>query len=156
MIDLIYFSPEIRCYKDGRVERLNKGGNHCGRKGVWKFVDNIDNSCGYNRIRINKKMTFRHRIIASCFLGLDIDDPTEIPDHIDRDKLNNSANNLRIVTGQQNTFNTNAKGYYWNKANGKWMASIQINGERIYLGQFDNEADASKAYQDAKLIYHVI
>ena len=156
MIDLIYFSPEIRCYRDGSVERLNKGGNHCGRKGEWKFVNNVDNLKGYNRVCINGKMTSRHRIIAFCFLGLDINNPTEFIDHEDRDKLNNAVNNLRIVTNQQNQFNTDAKGYYWHKKNGKWMAAIKINGETIYLGYFDNEADASKAYQDAKLIHHVI
>jgi len=156
MIDLIYFSPEIRCYRDGRVERLNKGGNHCGRKGEWKFVDNIDNRKGYNRICINSKLIQRHRIIAYCFLGLDINNRWDLVDHEDRDKLNNAVNNLRIVTKQQNSFNTGAKGYYWNKKNGKWQSYITINGKTIHLGCFDNEADASKAYQDAKLIYHII
>jgi len=148
MIDLIYFTPEIRCYRDGKVERWFRGG--------WQIVENTDNNCGYNQISVNKKLVKRHRIIAYCFLGLNIDNPSEIVDHEDRNGLNNAVNNLRIVTKQQNGFNTDAKGYYWHKVSSKWMAYITINGKLIYLGRFDNEADASKAYQDAKLIYHLI
>jgi hypothetical protein len=147
-IDLIYFTPEIRCCRVGRVERLFRGS--------WQIIANTDNHGGYNRIKINGKMIYRHRIIAFCFLGLNIDDPSEIVDHEDRDKLNNAVNNLRIVTNQQNQFNRNAKGYCWHKASSKWKAQIKINGVLLHLGLFDNEADASKAYQDAKLIHHLI
>jgi hypothetical protein len=156
MIDLIYFTPEIRCYRDGRVERLNKGGNHCGKKGFWKFVDNIDNTNGYNRIRINGKMTLRHRIIGCCFLDLDIDNKEEQIDHEDRDKLNNAVDNLRIVTQQENCFNTRARGYSWHKSTCKWRAQIRINNKLKNLGYFDDEESAHKSYQDAKLIYHII
>ena len=149
MIDLIYFTSEIRCYRDGSVERLFKSRG-------WKIVENTHNNKGYNHVSFNGKLIRRHRIIAFCFLGLDIDNPTEIVDHIDRGKLNNAVDNLRIVTNQQNQFNTNARGYSWHKVIEKWEASIRINGKLIYLGRFDNEADASKAYQDAKLIHHVI
>ena len=149
MIDLIYFTPEIRCYRDGKVERFSYK--------KWRLVANMaPKGHDYNEIGVNGKMKRRHRVIACCFLGLDIDNPLEIVDHEDRDKLNNAANNLRIVTGQQNNFNRGAKGFCWVKSRGKWQASIKINGKNIYLGLFNNEADASKAYQDAKLIHHVI
>jgi hypothetical protein len=148
MIDCIYFTPEIRCYRDGSVERFSYK--------KWKIVENTADCKGYNTIKINKKKIKRHRIIAYCFLRLNIDDPTEIPDHIDRNPLNNDVNNLRVVTNQENQFNTNARGYYWNKAKGKYKAQIKINGKNIHLGYFDDETDASKAYQDAKLIHHII
>lgn len=149
MIDCIYFTPEIRCYRDGSIERLFK------RKG-WVIMENKDNHNGYNDININKKQIKRHRIIAYCFLGLNIDDSTEFIDHIDRNKLNNAVNNLHIVTHQENQFNRNAKGYTWNKLANKWRAQIKINGQQIHLGYFDDEADASNAYQAAKLIHHII
>jgi hypothetical protein len=149
MIDCIYFSPEIRCFRDGSIERLFK------RKG-WKNMENKDNSRGYNQISINSKLIKRHRIIAYCFLGLNIDDTTEIIDHEDRNKLNNAVNNLRVVTQQENTWNTNAKGYYWNKLRDKWQAYITINGETKHLGMFNDETDARNAYQAAKLIHHII
>ena len=77
-------------------------------------------------------------------------------DHIDRDKTNNSISNFRVVTKQQNTFNTGAKGYYWHTQRNKWWAKIMLDGKAIYLGLFDTEEEASQAYQDAKLIYHSI
>jgi hypothetical protein len=152
MIDLIYFSPEIRCYRDGSVERLDKR-YKCPR---WRIVENTDNVDGYNHIKINNKWFLRQRIIASCFLGFNIQDHSKEIDHINRNRLGNSVDNLRILDGNKNRWNNNAKGFYFREDNGKWMAVISVNNKRIYLGQFDNEADASKAYQDAKLIYHVI
>ena len=138
----------MRCYRDGSVERLFRKG--------WKIIENTDNCKGYNIIGVNQGRIKRHRIVAFCFLGLNIDDPTEVIDHEDRNKLNNAVNNLRIVTNQQNQFNRNARGYYWYKPLNKWKVYIGIDGKKIHLGYFDNEADASKAYQDAKLIHHLI
>jgi hypothetical protein len=77
-----------------------------------------------------------------------------VVDHIDRNSLNNQRSNLRLVTPQENAFNTNAKGYWWNKRSNKWQAGIRINYKPIHLGYFNTEAEASAAYQEAKLRYH--
>jgi hypothetical protein len=149
-IDCVYFTPEIRCYRDGSVERLFKNGG-------WKIIENANNCHGgYNQIQINGIKIRRHRIIAYCFLGLDIDNLSSMIDHEDRNPLNNAVNNLRIVTNQENQFNKNAKGYSLNKSSGKYAAYICINGKKNHLGYFDDEADASNAYQVAKLIHHII
>lgn len=149
MIDLVYFTPEVRCYRDGRVERLFK------RKG-WRLVPNIDNDKGYNRIEVDGKKVRRHRMIAYCFHGLDIDDLTQKVDHISRDRGENTADNLRVVTQQQNQFNRGAKGYFWDKSRGNWRAYINIDGRRIHLGRFDSDEDAHQAYLTAKTIHHII
>ena len=78
-------------------------------------------------------------------------------DHKDGNPSNDSIENLRIVTHQQNHFNrTRAKGYYFHKKAKKWMAYIQINGKLKYLGYFENEEEAHQAYLKAKEIYHII
>jgi hypothetical protein len=77
-------------------------------------------------------------------------------DHIDRIRNHNHISNFRVGTQQQNMFNRGAKGYYWNKQKRKWQARIVLDGILIHLGVFDTEAEASQAYQDAKLIYHII
>ena len=124
------------------------------------YEKKISNVNGYLRLVLThkgkQKNYFIHRLVAFCFLELDIENTKQVIDHQDRDKSNNFVSNLRIVTQQQNLFNTNAKGYYWNKLAKKWQTYITIDGKYIYLGYFINEADASKAYQDAKLIYHII
>ena len=113
---------------------------------------------GYKQLQLyfegKRKFYLVHRIVAHVYLGLDIENPKQIIDHIDRNTLNNNVSNLRIVTHQQNQFNTNAKGYTWYKR--KWKAYIKLNGKKIHLGYFEKEEDASKAYKDAKLIHHII
>jgi hypothetical protein len=49
----------------------------------------------------------------------------------------------------------NVKGYAFNKAIKKYQARIKIGRKQIYLGSFDTPEEASEAYQQAKLIYHV-
>lgn len=77
-------------------------------------------------------------------------------DHINNNSLDNRIENLRILTHQQNQFNTNAKGYYWHNKTNKWQAQIMINGKTTYLGLFAEEEDAKQAYLEAKEKYHII
>ena len=78
-------------------------------------------------------------------------------DHIDGNPKNNNIENLRVVTNQENQWNqTRAKGYYWDKINKKWRASIKFNKIHKHLGHFELEEDARQAYLDAKKIYHII
>jgi len=142
----VYFNDSIRCYEDGRVERLWRGLK-------WKEVPNMANATGgYNHIKIDYNTIKRQRIIAACFLGLNIDDPKQEIDHINRDRLDNRVENLRIVTRQQNAYNQDAKGC--SKQGNKWKAYIKKNQMYIYLGLFDTEEKARQAYLDAKAIYH--
>jgi hypothetical protein len=144
----VLFNDTIRCYEDGRVERLFK------KKGWCEIKPTANQGEGYNLISINKKVILRHRIIASCFLGLNIDDLTQFVDHINRIRTDNRVENLRVVTRQQNQFNTAAKGYYPHR--GKWQAKITLNHKTMTIGFFDTEEEAHQAYLDAKLIYHII
>jgi hypothetical protein len=77
-------------------------------------------------------------------------------DHINGNRDDNRIDNLRSVTNQQNLFNTNAKGYTFNKNKNKFKSQIRVNNKSIYLGYFDTEVEASKAYLDAKKMYHKI
>jgi hypothetical protein len=117
-------------------------------------------SRGYLRLPLyykGKEKSYKvHRLVAFAFLNLDLENKKQIIDHKDRNQLNNDVSNLRILSQQQNTFNTNAKGYSWHKRDKKWVAQISINGKSIYLGCFETEEDARQAYLDAKLIYHII
>jgi len=77
-------------------------------------------------------------------------------DHINSVRDDNRISNLRSVTNQQNQFNRDPKGYYWNKSTSKWKSGIRLNGKYIYLGLFDNEEDARQSYLKSKEIYHTI
>lgn len=82
-------------------------------------------------------------------------------DHRDGDRLNCRRSNLRNCSHAQNCRNTPArltnrlglKGVQ-RTPEGRFAARIQVDGEQIYLGRFDEAADAARAYDRAALQYH--
>ena len=145
---------KLLVYINGMILRYRDKANGRFKKGWSEAKGSIDNTTGYLRTRLNRKDFLKHRIVGYAFLGLDIDNPKQLIDHIDRNKQNNNMNNLRIVSHQENLFNTNAKGYY--KKGHKYQAYIKINNKQIYLGYYDTEEEARNAYLKAKEIYHII
>jgi hypothetical protein len=109
---------------------------------------------GYARIAINGKWHQSHRLIYMYHKG-EITDGLQI-DHIDRNKLNNNIENLRLVTHQENQWNRGAKGYDLHKPSNKFQARIKLNGQKISLGYFDTEKEANCAYLKAKKELHII
>ena len=67
-------------------------------------------------------------------------------DHIDRDRSNNRASNLRLATAQQNRLNTEIKGY--TKIRNKYRAQRWVDGHMIHLGMYDTPEAATAAYQE--------
>ena len=142
----------LRVYKDGRLERKMK------RQG-WREIPNTSNCDGYNMIRAPSKINlYRHRIVMAAHnTAFDINNTTHLIDHIDHNKLNNSFDNLRVVTHQGNQFNRdNVRGYCWSKEKGMWKSQIQISKKNKFLGYFDTEEAARAAYIAGKEKYHVI
>ncbi len=121
------------------------------------FIIKNKNKAGYIICSVyinNKAYEFRgHRFVWYVKYG---EIPIEQIDHINRIRDDNRIENLRSVSNKENSFNKNAKGYYWNKNNHKWISYIHINYEMIYLGSFDNEIDAYNSRLEAKLKYHKI
>lgn len=105
--------------------------------------------------RVDSKIitTQAHRFAFYCMTGRL---PNGCIDHINMNRSDNRWENLREVTHQENCFNTNAKGYYFNKDVGKYQSQIIINKENIYLGLHETEEEAHNAYLEAKKVYHVI
>jgi len=98
---------------------------------------------------LKQKTIFMHRVVAER-AGIDI---SNMIDHIDRDGLNNQRENLRAATHKTNGENRNAKGYYWNKQNKKWKATITHNQKSIHLGLFGTEEEAKQARLEAERKY---
>ena len=109
---------------------------------------------GYMQTSVNRNIYSNHRLIYIYHNG---DIPINLYiDHIDRNKLNNSIENLRIVTSQENQFNRDPKGYHLNKKTNKYVAQIQTNRRLKHIGCFDTPEEAREAYRDAKKKIHII
>jgi hypothetical protein len=84
-------------------------------------------------------------------------------DHRNNDTLDNRRANLRLATHSENSYNrpkTKAKttsqyiGIYLEKRTGRWTVKIRANGKRLWLGRFELEIEAAKAYDAAAKKYH--
>ena len=92
---------------------------------------------------------FLHKLLLGLGKG-------EEGDHVNGDSLDNRRANLRPATDAQNTWNRGSrqtknrtsafKGVYFDKAHGKFRASIVHEGKRRYLGYFATQEEAADAY----------
>jgi hypothetical protein len=112
----------------------------------WRFQN------GYAARRDKTRTTYMHRELAKPPRGMTVD-------HANHNKLDNTRENLRVCTQQQNSHNNRKhmgsssrfKGVGYNREKEKWFAKAYIEGERIWLGYHEEEVAAAKAY-DAKAV----
>jgi hypothetical protein len=130
-------------------------------KGKFAIVDAADyewlNQYRWNAFESGGKFYARRSVPGGTILmhrAIMQTPPGMVVDHIDRNGLHNRRANMRNCTPQQNEHNkpprgarSRFKGVY--PHGDKWQAVIKHQGERFYLGIFDNETEAAHA-RDAK------
>ena len=112
---------------------------------------------GYLYISIHNKKYKAHRLAWLWYYGKF---PKGQLDHIDHNKLNNSIDNLREMSNQENHKNNGIQknntsgvpGVHFSKDTGKWIAYIKISGKRKHLGCFTDFEDAVLARKKAEYI----
>ncbi|WDS60638.1 hypothetical protein BC7_00041 [Bacillus phage BC-7] len=127
------------------------------RKDKFKVILDDDFECdskiyihgNYAATYKDGKRILLHRLIMGNPVGYEID-------HINRNKLDNRKENLRVCTKSENMHNRGFKGITFNKACNQYVARITVNGIRVYLGKFDTELEAMNVYKEAKLLHHGI
>lgn len=116
-------------------------------------------SGGYRHGRLRGKDYLEHRLIWLYHYG---EWPNGNLDHIDGIPGDNRIKNLRECTQQQNMLNKKSlagstskfKGVYWDKQMEKWVAQYRFNGKKYYVGLYECEKEAAKAYKKATKPLH--
>ena len=163
MIEFVLKNRRLRLHPDGVMYIRDHWGGKETKNEKWNEIK-FSKSLGYDRCKITvdgiERNFKKHRLVILAHDPTwDIFDvsPSNFIDHENHTRDDNSIDNLRVVTNQQNHFNrSNVKGYTWREARKKWEATIRVNGKNIYLGGFETEEDAHNAYLAAKPIYHII
>lgn len=94
-----------------------------------------------------------HRIIMNCDKG--------IVDHINKNKSDNRKQNLRMVTSQENSFNSSKRkdnasgvvGVSYSKRLNKWRSRIVINYKEKHLPTSSSFDEAVKARLKGEALY---
>jgi len=136
-MDAFTYDPETGLFTHARYK--------CGRA-LAGMPAGSKNKKGYIIIQHKRQLLKAHRMAWVFITG---DDPGDMQvDHIDRNRANNRANNLRLADAQLNRNNTEPpKGY--TKIGKKYRAQRWVEGHMIHLGMHDTPEEANAAYRQA-------
>lgn len=123
-----------------------------------EYVDVVNDykwRLNYQGYVVNDKVGKLHRFLMNP--GEDL-----VIDHINRNRLDNRRDNLRICTQQENLFNksiqcnntSGIQGVSWDKNRNKWLVHITVNRKQIHLGYFNTIEEAAEARRQAEIEYY--
>lgn len=149
---MIEIWKEIEGFPKYKVSNMGRVKSCHGNEKILK----LNHTNQYKRIQLwnnNKKRYDKavHRLVLLAFKPNPDPDRFTICDHINRNSMDNRAENLRWSTNTLNNYNkSTTKGYYFDKNIKKWKAYIKIAGKNKHLGSFKYSIEARKAYLAAK------
>jgi len=117
---------------------------------------------GYSQVGLynnKRKIFYIHRLVLQAFLPTEEDLECNHKNHI---KTDNRLENLEWVSRSQNVrfrkkylSSSQYKGVTWNKIENVWKVNCSVNNKNVYLGRFDDEKEAGKAYNDFVILHNL-
>lgn len=89
------------------------------------------------------KLLLMHRVITNAPRGKEVD-------HINRNKLDNRRQNLRVVSKSVNSLNKPSRGIEESKYWSGYAIRITADGQRIYFGRFKDRLEAMHISKNIK------
>jgi hypothetical protein len=141
-----------------RIKFSNKPGSFIVDDSDYADVKLFNWSTNGDKKQIHSRIGGKVVAIANYIMN----DYESVFDHIDRNFLNNSRINYRRCSQSQNMANRDKakdavyskhKGVTWDMSRNKWLAQITVKNKHIFIGRFNNEIDAAKAYNQVALKY---
>jgi len=127
------------------------------KNGVSIFIDeNLNETLDITKLYFDKsngyvkyKGKYIHRILTGASTG-------QVVDHINRNKLDNRKENLRICSSKINAYNKDiqnkhGRGVYFDKWGDRYRACISHNNRTLKLGSFKTAQEAQIAYNKASI-----
>jgi hypothetical protein len=140
---------DVFYFKDGRLyHKVNKASNKIK---AGSLADTAVNNKGYRTCSFNGKRMKVHRAVYQMFKG-EIPEGLQI-DHINGDRLDNSPENLRAVTPQQNSWNRKKDPKVDRLPSGNFRAKLFKDGKHIGLGTYEDEELALLVAKEARETY---
>ncbi|WP_227171077.1 HNH endonuclease [Enterobacter hormaechei] len=121
------------------------------------MVAGYGDSGEYRRVRILGYIFMVHRVIWLLVYGSDSD---LLIDHINGNKSDNRIENLRLANHSQNGRNSNIQkrntsGYKGvTKYKIAWVVRVNVNGENVYFGSYQDVELAGLVSEEARVKYH--
>lgn len=128
---------------------------------LFSVAGHVDKNTGYRDISLDDRSYYAAKLAWLYVFG---EYPECVVDHINRDKVDDRINNLRLATQSENIINSGMfahntsgiKGVYHYKDRAKkgwpaWWAYITHNGKRKSLGYFHSKTEAKFAREEAEL-----
>jgi hypothetical protein len=114
---------------------------------------------GYKTFRFKGLNYKAHRVAFTMIHG---HWPMPECDHINGNKADNRACNLREATHAENMWNkrlyknnkSGVKGVFWDKKVGKWRVRIKRSGQQIAAGYYKDIAEATQAVAKLREQFH--
>lgn len=162
--DIIYINDEgLVCWEQWKDTPNTEGkyqASSLGRIKSLKFkkkriLKSHFNGNGYLHLNCNGKTRKVHQLVVMAFLNHTPCGLKLVVNHKNFIRHDNRLENLEIISQRENTNHKHIEGsskytgVSWNKQSKKWVSSILVKGNTVWIGTFDDELEASEYYQNA-------